>query len=434
MNKNKHMTLDIRCQIEKGLNNRSSFKTIAAQIGKDSTTVSKEIKNHILFEKKGAPYRPFNDCIHRRHCSHYEDACKKCERKQKKKCSSCGECTAACPDYQKESCPLLLKPPYVCNGCPKKNECTLEKHRYDAAYAQKEYEAVRSESRCGFNLSEEELKQLDSVISPLLKNGQSIHHILLNNQDRIPYCEKTIYRYADSCLFSARNSDMPRKVRFRPRKSKSVPLKVDKSCRTGRTYEDFLAFRNEHPGLPVVELDSVEGKKGGAVLLTIHFVLQKFQLAFRREANDSQSVTAIFEQLYKTLGKELYMKLFPVLLADNGTEFSNPKALEFDTEGNRRSYVFYCHPSSPGQKGSCEVNHEFIRRIIPKGTDITPYSGVQIQRMMNHINSYGRGELGNKSPYEMMEFYFGKNILELLGFETVPANDIILRPALLKND
>ncbi len=100
-----------------------------------------------------------------------------------------------------EECPKLSKAPYVCNGCDLLNSCTLEKRFYKALSAQKEYELVRSESRSGFNLCEDELKQLDSVISPLLKNGQSIHHILANNQDKISCCEKTAYIYADSGLF-----------------------------------------------------------------------------------------------------------------------------------------------------------------------------------------------------------------------------------------
>lgn len=162
------------------------------------------------------------------------------------------------------------EPPYVCNGCPKRSTCTLEKHLYHAHQAHMEYMEIRSESRSGFNLTEEELQQLDSIISPLIKNGQSLHHILKNNPDTISCCLKTAYRYADNGLFQARNIDMPRKVRFRPRKKKSVPLKVDKACRNGRTFEDFKKYCKEHPSLPVVQIDSVEGVKGGAVLLTVH--------------------------------------------------------------------------------------------------------------------------------------------------------------------
>ena len=432
-NKNKHLTLDDRFDIQHGLDACLSFKAIGAQIRKDCTTISKEVRAHIIFAKKGAPYRPFNDCVNRTHCNHYGDACDDCSRKNKKKCSTCGSCIPKCPDYKKEVCPLLDKAPYVCNGCSMRNVCTLEKHFYDARSAQKEYEEVRSESRTGFNLTEEELKQLDAVVSPLLKNGQSIHHILTNNQDKVLRCEKTIYSYVDNGLFSGRNVDMPRKVRFRPRKKKSVELKVDKACRNGRTYDDYKKYREEHPDLPVVELDSVEGVKGGAVLLTIHFVRQKFQLAYKREANDSQSVIDIFNDLYDLLGKELYMQLFPILLCDNGTEFSNPKALEFGPDGEQRSKVFYCNPSAPNEKGACENNHEFIRRVIPKGRDIGNYSQDQIDLMMNHINSYARPELGNKTPCAMLSFYYDDGLLKNLGFQIVQPNDIILKPALLEN-
>ncbi len=202
MNMNKHLILDERYVIEHSLNENMSFKAIGKQILKDCTTVSKEVKSHIVFEKKGAPYKPFNDCLNRRHCSHHGDVCISCERhKSRNKCSVCGHCTTSCVDYSKEECPKLSKAPYVCNGCDMLNNCTLEKRFYKALVAQKEYELVRSESRSGFNLCEDELKQLDSVISPLLKNGQSIHHIIANNQDRISCCEKTAYIYADNGLF-----------------------------------------------------------------------------------------------------------------------------------------------------------------------------------------------------------------------------------------
>lgn len=429
MNKNKHLTLNDRYDIMRALNEGKSFKAIGRLIGKDCTTVSKEIKGHIIFEKKGAPYRPFNDCLHRKKCKLNHQLCVGCTFGRG--CSNCGKCTSICELYEKELCPLLSKPPYVCNGCPVKSKCTLEKHMYDPHKAHQEYLDVLSESRSGFNLTEEELKEMNSIISPLLKNGQSLHHIMTNNADAIRCCEKTAYVYINNNLFDARNIDMPRVVKFRPRRKKSVELKVDKKCRIGRSYDEYKSFMAANPSLPVVELDSVEGIKGGAVLLTIHFVRQKLQLAFYRESNSSQSVTDIFRHLYSVLGAEIYKKLFPVLLADNGTEFSNPTALEFNEQGNRLSHVFYCNPSAPNEKGSCEVNHEFIRRVIPKGTDIGKYTPSQINLMMNHINSYSRPELGEKTPYAMFEFYYGKEILDLLQVKLIPPNEIILKPSVL---
>ena len=56
---------------------------------------------------------------------------------------------------------------------------------------------------------------------------------------------------------------MPRVVRMGKRKKKKEQFKVDKKCRIGRTYQNFLKFMEEHPGLLVVEMDSFEGKRRG---------------------------------------------------------------------------------------------------------------------------------------------------------------------------
>ena len=185
--------------------------------------------------------------------------------------------------------------------------------------------------------------------------------------------ERTIYRLIDSRIISAMNMDLPRKVRYSARK-KSSSVKVDKACRIGRSFDDFTAYMTQHPFLPVTQLDSVEGKKGSKVLLTIHFVKAEFMLAFLRDHNDSQSVIDIFERLYLELRPDRFMEIFKVCLTDNGSEFSNPKAIEFDRQGNLRTRIFYCNPSAPYQKGSAERNHEFIRMFLPKGTDFSSFT------------------------------------------------------------
>lgn len=431
MTKQKHLDLKSRYVIEHSLDSGMSFKAIAFELGKDCTTISKEIKNHLVFKKTGAYGKPFNDCSRRFECDIFH-LCKKCTNRSGRPCKFCGHCSSSCVLYQKETCKKLAKPPYVCNGCNDRKSCTLEKRLYDAMSAQKEYELNRSESRSGFAISEQELDHLDSVISPLLRKGQSIHHICQNHADSIMQSEKTIYTYVDNNLFSSRNVDMPRKVRLRPRKKKPVPFKVDKSCRIGRTYQDYCAYRELYPDFPAVELDSVEGVKGGKVLLTVHFVNSSLMLAFLRDSNDSQSVIDIFEKLYLELRPDIFMELFPVLLADNGSEFSNPSAIEFDRQENRRCRMFYCDPAAPYQKGAAENNHEFIRRIIPKGIDLGLYTQEQISLMMSHINSYLRKALGNKSPYETFAFQYGTDILEKFGLRKIPADEIILSPELLK--
>ena len=433
MNKQKHLNLESRIIIETKLNEGESFKAIGRLLNKDCTTISKEVKNHLSFEKSGAYGKAFNDCLLAfQHECFAQRVCQECSSRKNRFCWSCGKCSSSCILYEKYVCPKLSKPPYVCNGCPQRNKCSLEKHLYKASYAQKEYELVRRESRSGFALSESELRQIDDIISPLLTKGQSLHHIAVHHADELMKSERTLYAYINSGLFTARNIDMPRTVRMRPRKNVSRNLKVDKACRLGRDLSCFQAYMEEHPDLSIRQIDSVEGIKGGAVLLTIHFVEQGLQLAFLRQHNDSQSVIDIFNRLYLELRPDIFIELFPVLLADNGSEFSNPAAIESDMQGNPRTKMFYCDPSAPHQKGSCENNHEMIRRIIPKGEDIGQYTQEQIDLVMSHINSYARKKLGNKSPYEMFEFQYGKDLLDAFHLQKIPADEIILSPALLK--
>ena len=433
MNKQKHLNLESRIIIETKLNEGESFKAIGRLLNKDCTTISKEVKNHISFEKSGAYGKAFNDCLLAfQHECFAQRVCQECTSRKNRFCWSCGKCSSSCILYEKYVCPKLSKPPYVCNGCPQRNKCSLEKRLYKASYAQKEYELVRRESRSGFALSESELRQIDDIVSPLLIKGQSLHHIAVHHADELMKSERTLYAYINSGLFTARNMDMPRTVRMRPRKNVSKNLKVDKACRLGRDFSCFQAYMQEHPALSIRQIDSVEGSKGSAVLLTIHFVEQGLQLAFLRQHNDSQSVIDIFNRLYLEMRPDIFIELFPVLLADNGSEFSNPAAIESDMQGNPRTKMFYCDPSAPYQKGSCENNHEMIRRIIPKGEDIGQYTQEQIDLMMSHINSYARKKLGNKSPYEIFEFQYGKELLDIFHLQKIPADEIILSPELLK--
>ncbi len=426
-----HLTLEERQIIEQMLTAKQRLVDIAKAIGKHLSTISREIKAHLVVRRTGTRGHAYNNCAKRFSCIKSK-LCYPCKSDRKhQQCRHCIACNTVCKDYVPAVCRKRDKPPYVCNGCGTAFDCTLEKHLYLAAIADRDYHSVLSESRTGISYSEEELQALDRVISPLIQHGQSPHHVYVTNRDSIMVSERTIYNLIDASLISAKSIDLPRKVRFKARQKKK-PFKVDKGCRVGRSFEIFQKYMEEHPDTPVVELDSVEGKKGGKVLLTVHFVKCEMMLAFLRDANDAKSVHDIFESLYEGLGTEDFQKVFQLLLADNGSEFSNPNAIEFTADGNRRTRMFYCNPSAPYQKGSCERNHEFIRCCIPKGKDLSDYTQTDITLMMNHINSYARGSLGNKCPYEVFRFFYGDKLLNLLGCVTIPAQQITLKPSLFR--
>jgi IS30 family transposase len=309
--------------------------------------------------------------------------------------------------------------------------CVLRKRYYLHKKAHEAYREMLVESRVGANITEEELLTLDEFVSPLISQGQSIHHIAVNNPDELSISEKSLYRYVSGGLLKARNIDMPRVCRLKPRKSKPVQHKIDSSCRIGRTYEDFKALPEETRSL-AVETDSVIGRVGGKALLTMMFRSCSLMLAFIRERNTSQSVIDSFDMLYSLLGDGQFTKLFPAILTDNGPEFSNPTALESDAQGNRRTQIFYCDPYASYQKPVVELNHEFIRRILPKGKSFDGLVQDDINLMMSHINSYSREKLNDKSPSDLFGFLYGYDVLTTLGLSRVPANEIVLRPELLK--
>lgn len=433
MANNKHLTLDDRITIETMLHDKASFKAIAIALNKDPSTISNEIRSHLVFRRVGGMRTGYNSCALRFNCSR-NHICSPCHSERKYSlCRRCSMCNAFCKDFQMEACKRLSKPPYICNGCGLRYSCSLEKRFYHAQDAHKEYRLVLSESRSGISLSEDEIRHLDEIVTPLIRKKQSPHHICVTNRDSIMVSERTIYRLIDSRILSAMNIDLPRKVRYSARRQ-SVHVKVDKACRIGRDYGCFTAYMKEHPLLPVTELDSVEGTKGGRVLLTIHFVKAELMLAFIRGHNDSQSVIDIFERLYLELRPDRFMEIFKVCLADNGSEFSNPSAIEFDRQGNLRTRIFYCDPSSPYQKGSAERNHEFIRMFIPKGSSLDQFSQADISLMMDHINSYSRESLGNKCPYEMFEFLYGRKIPDLLGCHRIPPREVTLGRSIFRKE
>ena len=179
MEKQKHMDINTRSTLQAELDKGTSFKEIGRILGKDCTTVSKEVRKHLVFEQTGYDH----SCSARLVCG-------TCMNKRRF-CWSCGKCIEVCDRYEPYVCKALTRAPYVCNACKQKSKCTLEKAFYRASSAQREYETLRKESRSGFAVSEAELANINSIVSPLLRKGQSLHHICANHADELMVTRKS---------------------------------------------------------------------------------------------------------------------------------------------------------------------------------------------------------------------------------------------------
>jgi len=429
--KYKRFTIIERRAVEQGLNARQSLRSIGMALNRTTSTVSREILRNAVHRKTGADgWAEFNDCANRDDCGKSRICSNPgCGRQF---CCGCKFCFHVCRDYVRERCRLVEAPPYVCNGCKGRGRCTLEKVFYKAGIAQKSADEVLRSSRSGIDITEAERDRLDGIVTPLVKQGQSPYHILKNNRDALMVSAKTLYTYIAAGLFTAKSTDLRCKVKMKPRKAKKA-IRIDRACMAGRTREDFLSYMKEHPDTAIVEMDTVIGKKGRGekVLLTVHFPVAGFMLAFIRDANTAKSVTDIFARLRKTLGYETFHKAIPLLVTDRGSEFTNPAAIEQRGKNRAWTRVFYCDPYSPYQKPCIENNHRMIRMVLPKGTSFNGLTQDGVDLMMSHINSYARDALGGRRPIDVFADMYGEETVKKLGVRRIHANDIVLKPSLL---
>ena len=387
--KNKHMTLQDRIEIQECLTKGMTFKAISKRIGKNPTTVSREVKSH-----------------QKVHVNSYVRT--------------------------EEICPKLMKAPFVCNSCEKKHRssCPYRRQVYEAKNAQEEYEKERSESREGVALNRESFYETERIISEAVKRGQHIYHAATANH--VPASVATIYRHIKKKYYRIGVLDLPRAVKFRERKL-SPSEHVPSSVRKDRTYEDFLTFIEDNPGIPVTELDTVIGRVGGKVIMTLHFVNYDFMIGILLENKTAAEAACKIQSFKQNLLAHGFHfgDLIPVLLTDNGGEFSCVSAFENDPAGRQDSLVFFCDPASPQEKPHVEKNHTLFREILPKGSSFDDLSQDDVNLVFSHVNAVKRKQFNGKSAFDLFSFSFSVELAQALGITFIPPEKVIQSPDLL---
>ena len=420
-NKNLHLTLSERQIIQKGIENGSTKAAIAATLGKDKSTIGKEIKAH----RKHTHVCSFNPaCANKDRCKHHHV------------CDNCADLVVF-------KCKRRDRSPGACNGCPKFKHCRFDKFTYSADIANKEYMADLVNSREGINMMYSELKTLADIIVPLIKKGQSPYQIITSHPE-LNISEKTLYNYIESGVFrqfGLLDIDLRVKTR-RISKKDSVKYKKreDRKFLVGRTYSDFISYANEHDNnVSIVEMDTVYNGQSGPFMQTFKFLSYSFMFIIYHEEKTAKAMVEGVNLLETILGKDLFLKEVEVIKTDRGTEFSDAEGLEKDNDGSMRTHVFYCDAMQSCQKGSLENNHKEIRYICPKETGLKELgfdSQEKANLMVSHINSQPKENLKGKSPLEMMEFLspdLYKKFIEF-GIKKIENDEIILKPYLLKED
>ncbi|MBQ3302649.1 MAG: helix-turn-helix domain-containing protein [Eggerthellaceae bacterium] len=440
--KGKHLSKENREAIESGVRNGDSARAIARRIDVSPSTVTREVKAHRTVREKRASQadRASAKCARYASCQASGTACAECSTRFTN-CKRCRtrRCWLSCPDFELRMCEETEKWPYVCpGGCPKRGWCALPKCSYDAGDAHGAYKETLSSSRSGICCTQEELDAMNAIVVPLAKQGQSFEAIWAEHAGELPVCVRSAYKYQELNAVGLTSLDMPRKARLLPRKRpEAVGAGRERVDRTGRTYDDF----NRLPvgdKARVVQGDSVEGYDWNTSdILSLHLVAHTFQIYLKKAAKSSPApVVAWLDAIERELGSpEAFEEVFGIMLLDRGAEFDDWAGMERSclVEGARRCRVFYCDAQNSNQKSPAERNHEQLRRILPKKrSDFDKLSVWDVAVCCSHVNSY---PLARKSgafrPIEAAAALIPRRLLDALGIERVPADEVTLKPYLM---
>jgi IS30 family transposase len=143
------------------------------------------------------------------------------------------------------------------------------------------------------------------------------------------------------------------------------------------------------------EADTVIGKQGGAVLVTLVERKTRLTVIGKAPNRTAQEVTAVIVKRLMPLAAQV-----ETLTYDNGKEF----ALHQQIDKELKSNGYFAHPYHSWERGLNENTNGLIRQFFPKGKDLVEVTDAQIQKVMDKLNNRPRKCLGFKTPNQI---FFG---------------------------
>ena len=216
-------------------------------------------------------------------------------------------------------------------------------------------------------------------------------------------CPSTLYSYiANGVFLTLSLEDLPYKPTRKRRKRKVVASRPPRGTSIEKRPKE-IADRNTFGHW---EMDTVKGKQGvtKSCMLVLTERKTRDEIIFKLKDQKAESVVDALDRLERKWG-DMFSKVFRSITVDNGVEFSDCKGMERSalTPGEKRTYLFYCHPCSSYERGTNENTNKLIRRHIPKGEDFDEKQDRDIEFIENWINTYPRGIFGFRTSEELFK-------------------------------
>jgi transposase, IS30 family len=236
-------------------------------------------------------------------------------------------------------------------------------------------------------------RELQKSVDALLLKGESPPNIsgrMRKHEKSLPPVSKnSIYRYIKSPygrkIEAWRKKQKQRRRHHRPLAEKlkdrtfidKRPLYINKRKRIGDVEADFI----------------VSGKSGKGILLVVVDRKSRYPFLEKILPVNITEVEKAFLQI-----KERFPEL-KTITTDNDVLFQRHKELEKLLEVK----IYFCHPYHSWEKGTVENVNKYIRRDIPKGSNISKYSKQFIRSVEEKLQTKIYKILNYKIPLEILE-------------------------------
>ncbi|MCP4080071.1 MAG: IS30 family transposase [Gammaproteobacteria bacterium] len=140
------------------------------------------------------------------------------------------------------------------------------------------------------------------------------------------------------------------------------------------------------------EADTVIGKQGGAVLVTLVERKTRLTVIGKSPNRTAQEVTTVILKGLTPLAPQVQ-----TLTYDNGKEFAQHQEISKELKANG----YFAHPYHSWERGLNENTNGLIRQYFPKGMDLSEVTDAEVQVVMNKLNNRPRKCLGFKTPNQV---------------------------------
>lgn len=424
--KNKPLNEFELSKIEIMLNEHYNATQIAKALERDASCIQKEIKNFstvVKINKDCNVCRKYEECTKIGICGNdmLVGYCAKCK--------NCKIAVENCKDYEPVvTCEKLKGRKKVCNGCPNFKQCRKTKIVYIAKKAWNQHRKNKQNSIK--KMKEIENTEYMEELSKKIKKGIS-PEVALQTTENIrgeKISLPTLYLRIDRGLMSCKNIDLRNKLKRKPKEErKERKCNRDKHRANGRSYGDLTKEEKENKLERFAEMDTVEGIKGGKLLMTLINRKTSFLFAIPISSKKQENIIEEIDKIEIKM-EDKFKLIMEKIITDNGCEFLNYEGIEKSAIGEgKRIKIYYADPYASYEKGQIENQHRLIRYFYPKGKDFGKYKDEEILENINKINNYPRKNLGWSTPYKEMEKIIGKEMLNKLGFYEISIENLNMK-------